>query len=89
MKTLQYGPYSILKHIGENDFHLDLPACFGLHPVFNADLLQPYHVPLLEQNDFQTAEPEDIHPDVQEPLLYDTSVERHIHITKMNSIPLF
>ena len=34
MKPLRYGPYSILKHIGENSFHLDIPTCLGLHPVF-------------------------------------------------------
>ena len=48
MKPLRYGPYSILKHIGENDFQLDIPACLGLHLVFNVDLLGPYHAPLLE-----------------------------------------
>ena len=36
-----------------------------------------------------TAEPEDIHLDVQEPLPCDTIVGRHIHHTRTNSIPLF
>ena len=48
MKPFLYGPYSILKQIGENDFQLDIPACLGLHMVFNVDLLRPYHAPLLE-----------------------------------------
>ena len=48
MKPLQYGPYSILKQNGENTFQLDIPACLGLHLVFNVELLQPYHAPLLE-----------------------------------------
>ena len=61
MKPLRYGPYSILKQIGENAFQLDIPACLGLHPVFNVDLLQPYHAPLLEKNDLRIAEPEEIH----------------------------
>ena len=51
MKSLWYGPQCILKHIGENAFQLDIPTCLGLHLVFNVDLLQPYHAPLLEQND--------------------------------------
>ena len=74
MKPLRYGPYSILKQIGKNDFQLDIPACLGLHLVFNVDLLRPYHAPLLEQNDLQIAEPEDIHPYVQEPLIGNTIV---------------
>ena len=48
MKTLRYGSYSILKQIGENAFQLDIPAFLSLHPVFNVDLLRPYHAPLLE-----------------------------------------
>ena len=57
MKPLRYVPYSILKHIGENTFQLDIPLFLGLHPVFNVDLLQPYHAPLLEQNNLQMTEP--------------------------------
>ena len=89
MKHLRYGPYNILKQIGENTFQLDIPACLGLHPVFNVDLLRPYHAPLLEQNDLQTTELEDIHPDVQEPLLCDTIVGRCTCHTRMKSIPMF
>ena len=74
MKSLRYGPYNILKQIGENAFQLDVPACLGLHPVFNVDLIRPYHAPLLEHNDLQTTELEDIHPDVQEPIICDTIV---------------
>ena len=48
MKPLRYGPYSILKHIGENTFQLDIPAWLGRHLVFNVDLLRLYHTPLLE-----------------------------------------
>ena len=72
MKPLPYGPYSILKQIGENDFQLDIPARLGLHLVFNVDILRPYHAPLLEQNDLHTTKPEEIHSNVQEPLLCDT-----------------
>ena len=63
MKPLRYGPYSILKTIGEDDFQLDISTCLGLHPFFNVDLLRPYHAPLLEHNDLQMTEPEGIHLD--------------------------
>ena len=89
MKPLRYGPYSILKQMGENAFQLDIPACLGLHPVFNVDLLRPYHAPLLEYNDLQIEKPEDIHPDVHEPLLCKTILGRRICLTRKNSIPLF
>ena len=57
--------------------------------MFNVDLLQPYHAPLLEHNDLHKEEPKYIHPYVQEPLLCDTIVGRCICHTRTNSIPLF
>ena len=53
LKPLRYGPYSILKKIRENVFHLDIPSSLGFHLVFNVDLLLPYHAPLLEKNNLQ------------------------------------
>ena len=44
---------------------------------------------MLEHNDLQTSEPEEIHRDVQEPILRDTIVGQRICHTRMNSIPLF
>ena len=71
MKPLRYGPYSIFKQIVYNYFYLEIPACLGLHLVFNVDLLQPYHAPLLEHNELHRTEPKEIHPYVQKPLLCD------------------
>ena len=51
MKPLRYGPYSILKQIGEKYFELDIPGCLGIRRIFNVDILLPYHAPLLEQNE--------------------------------------
>ena len=34
---LEYGPYTIIKHIGENVFKLDLAFYMGLHIVFNTN----------------------------------------------------
>ena len=89
MEPLWYGPYSILKNIGENVFQLGIPVDLGLHPVFNVNLLRPYHAPLLEHNDLHTTKPKYIHSDVQEPLPCDTIVWWRIHHTRTNSIPLF
>jgi hypothetical protein len=45
---LHYGPYTINKAMGNNDFELNIPPFLGLHPVFNVDLLRPYFPPLLD-----------------------------------------
>jgi hypothetical protein len=36
---LCYGPYTITKVVGDNDFELNIPPFLGLHPMFNVDLL--------------------------------------------------
>ena len=89
LKPLRYGSYSILKHIGENSFQLDIPSFLGFLPVSNVDLLRPYHAPFLEHNELQTTEIEYIHLDVQGPLPCDTIMGQCICHTRMNSITLF
>ena len=89
LKPLRYGLYNILQQIGENNFQLDIPLCLGLHSIFIVDLLQPYHAPLLEQNELEPIEPEDIHPNFQEPLPCDTIAGRCIRHTRMNATPFF
>jgi hypothetical protein len=39
--------------VGENDFELNLPSFFGLHLVFNVDLLRPYFQPLLDTSEIE------------------------------------
>ncbi|XP_061360621.1 uncharacterized protein LOC133304587 [Gastrolobium bilobum] len=39
-----YGPFKIIKCIGEVAFELELPTNSKIHPVFNASLLKHYHV---------------------------------------------
>jgi hypothetical protein len=48
---LFYGPYTITKVVGDNDFELNTPPFLGLHPVFNVDLLWPYFPPLLDTSE--------------------------------------
>jgi hypothetical protein len=46
LRPLRYGPYTITKVVGSNDFELNTPPFLGLHPVFNVNLLWPYFPPL-------------------------------------------
>ena len=39
LKPIRYGPFRILEKIGENDFHLDLPAYMHIYSVVNVDCL--------------------------------------------------
>ena len=51
LKPLRYGPYTIIKVVGDNTFELNIPPFLGLHPVFNVDCLRPYFPPLLDTSD--------------------------------------
>ena len=48
LHPLHYGPYKIIKKVGENAFELNLPPFLGVHLVFNVELLKPYFPPLLD-----------------------------------------
>ena len=60
-----YGPYTIYKDVGDNDFELSIfPTFLGLHPMFNVDLLQPYFPPLLDTLDVaKQLTPTEVNPD--------------------------
>lgn len=83
LNPLRYGPYTILKKIGENYFELSIPPYLGLHSVFNVDLLRPYFPPLLEQINLQPKYLEYIHPYVQETLVIDTIIGQQVHHTRI------
>jgi hypothetical protein len=39
----RYGPFPIIKEISPVAYQLCLPAAWGIHDVFHASLLSPYH----------------------------------------------
>jgi hypothetical protein len=55
------GPFKVLKKINENAYKLDLPANFGVSPIFNIADLKPYlgKEGELESRTTQTQEGED------------------------------
>jgi hypothetical protein len=64
LHPLCYGPYTITKAVGDNDFELNIPPFLGLHPVFNVDLLRPYFPPLLDTSDVaEQLTPTELNPD--------------------------
>jgi hypothetical protein len=64
---LCYGPYTIIKVVGDNAFDLNIPPFLVLHPVFNVDLLRPYFPPLLDTSEIaEQLTPTELNPECME-----------------------
>jgi hypothetical protein len=43
LRPKQYGPFKIIKEISPVAYQLKLPVAWGIHDIFHASLLLPYH----------------------------------------------
>jgi hypothetical protein len=90
LHPLLYGPYTITKDVGDNDFELSIPPFLGLHLIFNVDLLQPYFPPLLDASDIaQQLTPIDLNHDYMEQEAIDQIKDTQIKGTRQKRIQLY
>jgi Integrase zinc binding domain/Chromo (CHRromatin Organisation MOdifier) domain len=54
----RYGPFPIIKEISPVAYQLRLPAAWGIHDVFHASLLSPYHETTAHGPNFSRPPPE-------------------------------
>ena len=47
LKPIHYGPFKILKQVGNNAFQLDLPSYMQMYSVVNVENLCSYEPPLI------------------------------------------
>ena len=48
LKPIRYGPFRILEKIGENYFHLDLPAYVHIYLIVNVDCLRLFEPSMIK-----------------------------------------
>jgi hypothetical protein len=90
LHPLCYGPYTITKVVGDNDFELNLPPFLGLHPVFNVDLLRPYFPPLLDTSEIaEQLTPTELNPDCMEHESTDHIMDTQVKGTHQQRIQLY
>eukprot|EP00253_Pinus_taeda_P033938 PITA_33938 len=90
LKPLQYGPYTIIKAVGDNAFELSIPPFLGLHPVFNVDYLWPYFPPLLDTSDIvEQLTPTELNPDCMDQAATDRIMDTQIKHTCQQNIQLY
>jgi hypothetical protein len=69
--------------MGSNAFELNTPPFFGLHPLFNVDLLQPYFPSLLDTYKItEQLTPTKIKPDYMEQESTDQIVDTELKGTR-------
>ena len=51
LKPIRYGPFEILKKIGTNAFHLNLPPYMQIYSVVNVENLKLYEPPMILDED--------------------------------------
>lgn len=47
LRPIRYGPFTIWENIGDNSFHLDLPAYVQMYSVVNTEKLNLYELPFI------------------------------------------
>ena len=48
LKPICYGPFKIIKQVGNNAFQLDLPSYMQMYSVVNVENLRLYEPPLID-----------------------------------------
>ena len=48
LKPIRYGPFKIIKKVGNNAFQLDLPSYMEMYLVVNVEKLCLYEPPLID-----------------------------------------
>ena len=88
LKPIRYGPFKILEKIGENDFHLDLPAYMHIYSVINADNLRLFEPSLIEDPKVQSQLPpiNDLLPEYLNELQEDTGLDRKVRTTHKGDV---
>ena len=47
LKPIRYGPFKIIKQVGNNAFQLDLPSYMQMYSIVNVENLHLYEPPLI------------------------------------------
>lgn len=83
LKPILYGPFGILKKIGDNACQLELPGYMELYSVFNFDKLKPFKPSMLDDEIDETLPAVDDLVIKQETVLHeDIIIERKSSSTR-------
>ena len=88
LKPIRYGPFKIIKKVGNNAFQLDFPSYMQMYSFFNVEKLRLYEPPLIDDqgSDVQLPSIEDFSPEFLDELKEDIILDRRIRASKRGSV---
>jgi hypothetical protein len=84
LRPIQYGPFRILKNIGTNVFHLDLPTYMQMYSMVNVDNLKFYEPSMImdEDESIQVPTINDFSPKYLDELQEDVILDRRVRTSQ-------
>ena len=88
LKPIRYGPFKILKKVGNNAFQLDLPSYMQMYSIVNMENLCLYEPPLIAdyESDIQLPSIEDFSPEFLDELKEDVILDRRTHTSRRGNV---
>ena len=88
LKPIRYGPFKILKQVGNNAFQLDLPSYMQMYSVVNVENLRLYEPPLIDdsENHVQLPSIEDFSPEFLDELKEDAILDRRTRTSRRGDV---
>ena len=88
LKPIHYGPFKIIKQVGNNEFQLDLPSYMQMYSIVNVKNLRLYEPPLIDDqgSDIQLPSIEVFSPEFMDELNEDAILDRRTHTSKRGSL---
>ena len=88
LKPIHYGPFKIIKKVGNNAFQLDLPSYMKIYSVANVENLYLYEPPLIDDqgSDVKLPSIEYFSPEFLVELKEDTILDRRTRASKRGSV---
>jgi hypothetical protein len=88
LKPIRYGPFKILKQVGNNAFQLDLPSYMQMYSVVNVENLRLYEPPLIVdyESDIQLPSIEDFSPEFLDELKEDAILDRRTRTSRRGNV---
>ena len=85
---IRYGPFKILKKVGNNAFQLDLPSYMQMYSVVNVENLRLYEPPLIADHESVVQLPsiEDFSPEFLDEHTEDTILDKRTCTSRRGNV---